>query len=159
MRVNTYEICNTLTNAFKSKELAGVEKNQIQSYCLDNFGLKAKVYNQVAIDKQSYTKPYITVSTIAQNKKQVSRIGIDIDFAIPIDVIREQEIDGVISYVDREKLAEFADILIGIVENACINYQDSDIIFIPNPIEFSKKEFSGNIEITYETPILLGKDR
>lgn len=159
MRINTYSVCTALADAMKSKELAGVEKNPIQKYCLDNFGQKAKIYNQVAIDKDSYTKPYITISTIAQNKKQKDVIGIDIDFAIPVDEVAEQEIDGVISYIDREKLSIFSDIIVGIVEASCVNYQDSNIIFAPNPIEFDKQEFSGNIEVTFEKSILLGKDR
>ncbi len=159
MRINTDEICNILVNDLKSRELAGEEKNVVQKYCLDNFTTKAKIYNQIAINKDKYTKPYISVSTIAQNKKQKDMVGIDIDFAIPVDAIQELEVDGVIVYKDREKLAEIADLIIGIVESACVNHQDVNIVFSPNPIDFQKEEFSGNIEITYETAILLQRDR
>jgi len=159
MRINTYEICIILTKAFASKELAGTEVNEVQKYCLDNFGEKAKIYNQIAVDKNKYNLPYIAVSTIAQKQKQKDMVGIDIDFAIPADRVEEQEVGGVISYVNREKLSELADIIVGIVEKSCVNYADSDIIFSPNEIEINKKEFSGNIEITYEKSILISKDR
>lgn len=160
MRINTYTICNTLCEALKSKELAGTEMNALQVYSLANFGVKTKIYNQIAINKTKYQTPYISVSTIAQKDKVKDMVGIDIDFAIPVaGGVKEQEINGIISYVDREKVEEFADIIVGLVEKACVSYADSDIIFSPNPIEFEKKEFSGNIEITYQKSILLKRDR
>lgn len=157
MIINTYDICSQIANSLKTKTLAGIETNEIQKYSDENFGKKCRIYNQVAIDKNGYVKPYISVSTIAQKQKQKNIIGIDIDFAIPIEEIREEIVDDVVIYRDRNKLSEFANIIISIIEKLCINYESSEIVFLPNPIEFDKEEYSGNIEITFETSILLKK--
>ncbi len=124
MKIDSYVVCKQIANSLKSIILAGNEINEVQLYSDANFGGKCGIYNQIAVNKKKYTKPYIAVNEIGQNQRQKSSIQIDIDFSIPIDSdeeirkegIAEEVVDGVIEYKNYYKLSEFADKIIGRIE-------------------------------------------
>ena len=86
-------------------------------------------------------------------------MGIDIDFAIPQNNITKTKVDGVYEYENRFKLDEFANIIVELIEKACIVNQDYEIVFKPNIRNKQAKEYSGNIQITYISPVILSKRR
>jgi len=158
MIVDSYKVCSQIATSLKSVILAGNEINEVQLYSETNFNTKCKIYNQIAVDKSKYTKPYIAINEIGQSQENRNTIQIDIDFAIPVadDKIDEIEVDGVIEYKDYYKLSEFANVIIDRIQtkgNVCYPY--SQILFRPNEISIKNHEYSGSIQITYQvlTPI------
>ena len=160
MKINTYTICESIANRLKSKVL-GTEANELQIYSLENFSELTRVYNQIAINKNKYDTPYVAISTIGQTKKRYDEVAIDIDFSIPTpdnDSIKEEIVDGVIVYSGREKVSEFAEIIMNIIDKQnCTGFNDAEILFQPGDIELNKKEFTGNVQVTYKRIIPISK--
>ena len=160
MILNSYVICKQIANSLKSKILAGDEINEVQLYSEANFTQKCKIYNQIAVDKSKYTKPYIAINELGQNQDTKNTIQIDIDFAIPIssESITEVEVDGVVEYEGYYKLSEFAQSIINRIQtkgNICYPY--SQILFRPNAVSMKNPEYSGSIQMTFQVLTLISK--
>ena len=159
MYINTYEDCKKIANVLKSKILGGNEVNKLQVYSIANFNKETDIYNQVADNENSYPLPYVAIDVIGKQESEKTTLGIDIDFAIPQNNITKTKVDGVYEYENRFKLDEFANIIVELIEKACIVNQDYEIVFKPNKINKQAKEYSGNIQITYISPVILSKRR
>lgn len=156
MIVDSYTICKQIADSLKPVVLAGNEINEVQIYSNTHFGGNCKIYNQIDQQRREYPKPYITINEIGQNEKFMQSIQIDIEFAIPVNEIKEVETDGVVEYSEYFRLSEFANAILKRFEtksNVC--YSSSQIVFRPDGINTGKNEFSGSINVTYEflTPI------
>lgn len=159
MYINTYKDCSKIADVLKSKILGGIEANKLQKYSIENFGKETDIYNQISDNEDGYSRPYISINVIGKQESEKITLGVDIDFAIPEENIETEKVNGVFEYNNRYKLDEFADIIVELVEKACVNNQDYEIVFRPDQVDTQSNEYSGNIQVTYISPVILSKRR
>lgn len=158
MIINVYDICTKMTSALKSTVINENETNPVQKYCNDNFNSNTKIYNQIAVNKSSYTLPYIAIHAIGQVQKSDETIQIDIDFAIPQEEIQEIETDGVIEYENYYKLSELATLILQTIEKKTKHTICNTVtqrLFRPNEIEIGANYYKGTIQYTYAIAVSL----
>ena len=158
MIIDSYKICIAIKQALRSLEVATIETNPVTEYAVTHFGSKPTVSNQVAINKKNYTRPYIFINDIGQNKKNMNTIQIDIDFSFGVDGI-EEEIDGdTVEYKDYFRLSEWATLISQRIQakaNICIPVTQE--LFRPDEVQIGVNEFKGTLQLTLETVVPISK--
>lgn len=158
MIIDSYKICVEIKKALRSFEVATVETNPATQYAIDHFGSKPTVSNQVAINKNNYSKPYIFISDIGQNKKDKNIIQIDIDFSFEVDEVVEVIDADTIEYEDYFRLSEWATLIsqrINDKANICIPVVQE--LFRPDEVQIGVNEFKGTLQLTFSAVVPISK--
>jgi len=158
MTIDSYKICLAIKEALRSFEVATVETNPVTQYALTHFGSKPTVSNQVAINKSNYSRPYIFINDIGQNKKHMNTIQIDIDFSFEVDEIVEVVDGDTVEYKDYFRLSEWATLVSKRIQdkaNICIPVVQE--LFRPDEVQIGLNEFKGTLQLTLETVVPIKK--